>query len=126
LNDEKDKRSLYKSYIAYITDSTSLLDPQAQINAPVMKRAPVFSEYFENGYKIVIDIRASKGYVNQSEAIEKKHDKLYIEISLKEPVPSDPYVLSVYGITNGEYVKIKDKGDTIITFTQYVDASRTN
>ena len=108
------KRLLYKQFVAWSCNGSSVAPIKDYIDNPVFQELPDEETYFslKSDEKVYLDLRASSGYVNEAENLERNDSKINLKITLKDAagfnlkvriweysLPEYLYVLSKSGLT---------------------------
>ena len=108
------KHLLYKQFVAWSCNGSSVAPIKDYIDNPVFQELPDEETYFslKSDEKVYLDLRASSGYVNEAENLERNDSKINLKITLKDAagfnlkvriwessLPEYLYVLSKSGLT---------------------------
>ena len=108
------KHLLYKQFVAWSCNGSSVAPIKDYIDNPVFQELPDEETYFslKSDEKVYLDLTASSGYVNEAENLERNDSKINLKITLKDAagfnlkvriweysLPEYLYVLSKSGLT---------------------------
>ena len=108
------KHLLYKQFVAWSCNGSSVAPISDYIDNPIFQELPDEETYFslKSDEKVYLDLRASSGYVNEAENLERNDSKINLKITLKDAagfnlkvriweysLPEYLYVLSKSGLT---------------------------
>ena len=101
---------LYKQFVAWSCGGSSVAPLSDHMNNPVFQELPSKDEYFDvrGDEKMYLDLRASSGYVEEAEKLERDGSKINLHILLKEAA-TKKLRLRVWPYSLGEYLYILSK-----------------
>ena len=79
------KHLLYKQFVAWACDGCSVAPLTDYINNPIYQELVDEDQYGENksDKRVSLDLRASSGYINEAEKLERNDSKINLAIMLK-------------------------------------------
>ena len=79
------KHLLYKQFVAWACDNCSVAPLTDYINNPIYQELVDEDQYSENksDERVYLDLRASSGYTNEVEKLERNNSKINLAITLK-------------------------------------------
>ena len=79
------KHLLYKQFVAWACDGCSVAPLTDYINNPIYQELVDEDQYGENksDERVYLDLRASSGYTNEAEKLERNDSKINLAIILK-------------------------------------------
>ena len=101
------KYLLYKQFVAWSCNSCSTAPLTDYINNPIYQELIDEEDYFENksNERIYLDLRASPGYRNEAEKLERNDSKINLHVLLKSAA-TKKLRLRVWAHSIGEYLYI--------------------
>ena len=120
MRDKYDIQELYKQYLAYYCNGSSINEPIQYKNSTIINRLPTEYQFKNNiGYPVLIDLRKSKGYTNLEEKAERSDAQLMLKIHLKNAVSTNTVVtISTIGLAQYK-VQISPTGVEMINNFTY-------
>ena len=101
------KNLLYKQFVAWGRNGCSTAPLTDYINNPIYPELIEKDEYFEvnSDERIYLDLKASSGYTNEAEKLERNGSKINLHILLKDATKKSKR-LRVWAHSLGEYLYI--------------------
>ena len=125
LTDVTDRNNMHRMYLAYINNTSSLLDSSDYAFNPKALEYPSRVEYFEKGHFVYLDMSASLGYLDKEDPITHSSRDLTAEITLKSAVPAGrTYVLQVYGVSRAEYAQVLTLNGKTTVYTEFAQTNK--
>ena len=86
VNDLTQRHLLYKQFVAWSYDGSSVAPLSDYLNNPVFQELPSEDEYFDvrSDERMYLELRVSSGYVKEAEKSERNNSKINLHILLKE------------------------------------------
>ena len=86
VNDLTQRHLLYKQFVAWSCDGSSVAPLSDYLNNPVFQELPSEDEYFDvrSDERMYLELRVSSGYVKEAEKSERNDSKINLHILLKE------------------------------------------
>ena len=83
LEDEEDRFTLYNSFVAFVTNGSSIVPESDYVYNDIRKELPNRKKYFaDSDEKVYIDIRRSKGYTSELERVNRDDSDLSVNQKL--------------------------------------------
>ena len=84
LEDEEDQFTLYNSFVAFVTNGSSIVPESDYVYIDIRKELPNRKKFFtDSDEKLYIDIRRSKGYTSGLERLNRDDSDLSVTVDLK-------------------------------------------
>ena len=120
------KHLLFKQFVAWGCNGCSVAPHTDYINNPIHQELPLETEYFSSSdERIYLDLRASYGYTNEMEKLERNDSKLYLKIQLKSSA-TKKLRLRIWRYSLGEYLYILAKDGLTLQHKTYSISSEGN
>ena len=86
VNNLTQRHLLYKQFVAWSCDGSSVAPLSDYLNNPVFQELPSKDEYFDvrSDERMYLELRVSSGYVKEAEKSERNDSKINLHILLKE------------------------------------------
>ena len=119
LKDEEDRYILYNAFVAWVTNSSSIVPESDFMYNETRQELPNRNTYFtDSDERIYIDIRRSKGYTGEFKRVNRDDSDLSITIDLKAAA-AKKMRLRVTVYFQGEYKYMLGKDGLIIKYKEY-------
>ena len=116
LEDEKDRYTLYNAFVAWVTNSSSIVPKSTFMYNKTRQELPNRNTYFtDSDERVYIDIRRSKGYTGEFEKVNQDDSDLSITIDLKAAA-AKKMRLRMTGYFEGEYMYMLGKDGLIMNY----------
>ena len=98
---------MYKQFVAWACDGCSVAPLTGYINNPIYQELIDDDQYSGNARdeRLYLDLRASSGYTNEAEKLERNDSKINVGVVLKNATPKKPR-LRIWAHSVGEYLYI--------------------
>ena len=102
---------MYKQYVRWMTESSSLQQMKSYLNSNLFTRLPQLPAYFSDevdvcpNQPIVLDFTRSRGYTKpKHEPVTRSNADLRIILDLTDAVPAlTPYICTIFGVSKIRY-----------------------
>ena len=119
LEDEEDRYTLYNAFVAWVTNSSSIVPGSTFMYNETRQELPNRNTYFtDSDERVYIDIRRSKGYTGEFERVNREDSNLNITIYLKATA-AKKMRLRVTGYFQGEYTYMVNKDGLIMNYKEF-------
>ena len=119
LEDEEDRYTLYNAFVAWVTNSSSIVPESDFMYNETRQELTNRNTYFtDSDERVYIDIRRSKGYTGEFERVNQDDSDLSITIDLKAAA-AKKMRLRVIGYFQGEYMYMLGKDGLIMNYKEY-------
>ena len=122
LNDEHDKYTMYKYFVAWATGGGPSVGPLSQYaNNPVYKELIKYKNYYKFGYnyeRLYVDLRRGKGYTRELEKVVRNDSNLKLTVTLKAAA-TKKMRLRVVGYHQGEYMYSMTNLGLLVSYKDY-------
>ena len=116
LGDEEDRYTLYNAFVAWVTNSSSIVPKSTFMYNKTRQELPNRNTYFtDSDERVYIDIRRSKGYTGEFEKVNQDDSDLSITIDLKAAA-AKKMRLRMTGYFEGEYMYMLGKDGLIMNY----------
>ena len=114
------KHLLYKQFIAWNCNGSSIAPLKEYMNNPIFQELPDEDTYFslKSDKKVYLDLRASSGYVKEAEKLERNDSKLNLQIVLKNPATYKLRV-RIWAYSLSEYLYVLSKSGLTLKHRTY-------
>ena len=119
LEDEEDRHTLYNAFVAFVTNSSSIVAESDYMHNEVRQQLPNRNTYFtDSDERVYIDIRRSKGFTGELERVNRDDSDLTVTIDLKNAAVKKMR-LRVTGYFQGEYYYLISSSGLIMNYKEY-------
>ena len=117
---------LFNEFVAWSCNGCSIALLMDYINNLIYQELPSETEYFSTrDERIYLDLRASYGYTNEMEKLQRNDSKLNLKIQLKNSAKKK-LRLRIWGYSLGEYLYILGKDGPTLQHKMYSITSEDN
>ena len=115
------KHLLYKQFVAWNCNGSSVAPLTDYMNNPIFQELPDEDTYFyvTNDDRIYLDLRASSGYVKETEKLKRNVSKINLQIILKAAVAYKLRV-RIWAYSLSEYLYVLSKSGLTLKHRTYV------
>ena len=119
LEDEEDRYTLYKAFVAFVTEGSSIVAESEYMNNEVRQELPNRNTYFtDSDERVYIDIRRSKGFTGELERVNRDDSDLTVTVDLKAAA-TKKMRLRITGYFQGEYNYMISSNGLIMNYKEY-------
>ena len=119
LEDEEDWYTLYNAFVAWVTNSSSIVPESDFMYNDARQELPNRNTYFTDlDKRVCVDIRRSKGYTGEFDRVNRDNSYLGITVDLKAGA-AKKMRLCIMGYFQGEYTYILGKDGLIMNYKEY-------
>ena len=119
LEDEEDRFTLYNSFVAFVTNGSSIVPESDYVYNDIRKELPNRKKYFtDSDEKVYIDIRRSKGYTSELERVNRDDSDLSVTVDLKAAA-TKKMRLYIRGYYQTEYMYMLSKHGLTMQLKEY-------
>ena len=119
LEDEEDRFVLYNSFVAWVTNGSSIVPESDYIYNEIMQELPNRNTYFtDSDEKVYIDIRRSKGFTGEFERVNRDDSDLVVTVDLKNTA-AKKMRLYITGYYQAEYLYMLTKNGLVMNHKEY-------
>ena len=119
LEDEEDRFTLYNSFVAFLTNGSSIVPESDYVYNDIRKEFPNRRNYFtDSNEKVYIDIRRSKGYTSELERVNRDDSDLSVTVDLKVAA-TKKMRLYIRGYYQTEYMYMLSKHGLTMQLKEY-------
>ena len=119
LEDEEDRYTLHNAFVAWVTNSSSIVPESNFMYSETRQELPNRNLYFaDSDERVYITIRRSKGYTGEFERVNRDDSDLSITINLKAAA-AKKMRLRMTGYFQGEYMYMLGKDGLIMNYKEY-------
>ena len=119
LEDEEDRFTLYSSFIAFVTNGSSIVPESHYVYNDIRKELPNRRNHFtDSDEKVYINIRRSKGYTSELERVNRDDSDLSVTVDLKAAA-SNKMRLYIRGSYQTEYMYMLSKHGVTMQLKEY-------
>ena len=119
LKDEEDRYTLYNAFVAWVTNSSSIVPKSNFMYNETWQELPNRNTYFTDSDECVyINIRRSKGYAGEFKRVNQDDSDLSVTIDLKAAA-AKKMRLCVMGYFQSEYMYMLGKDGFIMNYEEY-------
>ena len=120
INNLTQKHLLYKQFVAWNCNGSSVAPLTEYMNNPIFQELPNEDTYFslKSDEKVYLDLRASSGYVKEAEMLERNDSKLNLQIVLKNPATYKLRV-RIWAYSLSEYLYVLSKSGLTLKHRTY-------
>ena len=117
--DEEDSYTLYNTFVAWLTNSSSIVPGSDFMYNDARQELPNRNTYFTDLDECVyMDIRQSKGYIGEFKRVNWDDSNLSVTVDLKAAA-AKKMRLFVTGYFQGEYMYMLGKNELIMKHKEY-------
>ena len=120
INNLTQKNLLYKQFVAWHCNGSSVAPLVDYIDNPIYQELPNEEEYYsiKSDERMYLDLRASSGYVKEAEKLERNDSKINLEIILKAAAKFNLKV-RVWAYSLSEYLYVLSKNGLTLKHRTY-------
>ena len=120
INNLTQKNLLYKQFVAWHCNGSSVAPLVDYIDNPIYRELPNEEEYYsiKSDERVYLDLRASSGYVKEAEKLERNDSKINLEITLKAAAKFNLRV-RVWAYSLSEYLYVLSKNGLTLKHRTY-------
>ena len=120
INNLTQKNLLYKQFVAWHCNGSSVAPLVDYIDNPIYQELPNEEEYYsiKSDERVYLDLRASSGYVKEAEKLERNDSKINLEITLKAAAKFNLRV-RVWAYSLSEYLYVLSKNGLTLKHRTY-------
>ena len=119
LEDEEDRFVLHNSFVAWVTNGSSIVPESDYIYNEIMQELPNRNTYFtDSDEKVYIDIRRSKGFTGEFERVNRDDSDLVVTVDLKNAA-TKKMRLYITGYYQAEYLYMLTKNGLVMNHKEY-------
>ena len=119
LEDEEDRFTLYNSFVAFVTNESSIVPESDYIYNTIRKELPNGNTYFtDSDEKVYIDIRRSKADISKLERVNRGDSDLSVTVDLKAAA-AKKMRLYIRGYYQTEYMYMLSKHRLTMQLKEY-------
>ena len=119
LEDEEDRFVLHNSFVAWVTNGSSIVPESDYIYNEIMQELPNRNTYFtDSDEKVYIDIRRSKGFTGEFERVNRDDSDLVVTVDLKNAT-AKKMRLYITGYYQAEYLYMLTKNGLVMNHKEY-------
>ena len=120
INNLTQKNLLYKQFVAWHCNGSSVAPLVDYIDNPIYQELPNEEEYYsiKSDERVYLDLRASSGYVKEAEKLERNDSKINLEIILKAAAKFNLKV-RVWAYSLSEYLYVLSKNGLTLKHRTY-------
>ena len=120
INNLTQRHLLYKRFMAWSCGGSSVALLSDYMDNPIFQELVSEDDYFgvKSDERMYLDLRASSGYVNKAEKLERNDSKINLHIMLKEAT-TKKLRLWVWAYSLGEYLYILSKNGLTLRHRMY-------
>ena len=119
LEDEEDWYTLYNAFVAWVTNSSSIVPENNFMYNDARQEVPNRNTYFTDSDECVyIDIKQSKGYTGEFQKVNQDDSNLSVTVDLKAAA-AKKMRLHITGYFQGEYMYMLGKDGLIMNYKEY-------
>ena len=119
LEDEEDRFVLHNSFVAWVTNGSSIVPESDYIYNEIMQELPNRNTYFtDSDQKVYIDIRRSKGFTGEFERVNRDNSDLVVTVDLKNAA-AKKMRLYITGYYQAEYLYMLTKNGLVMNHKEY-------
>ena len=121
LTDEHDKYLMYRNFVAWATQGSSVGPLTQFANNPIYKELTKYDKYFKGGVsdeRLYVDLRRGRGYINELEKVVRNDSSLTLTITLKDAAVNKMR-LRVVGYHQREYMYSMTNLGLLLSYKDY-------
>ena len=118
VGDAEDAYWLYAQFVTFVCNGCTIEPLTDYANNLTFQDMTKADKYFSSDEKMYLDLRRSKGYINELESLTRDDSKLSLTVTLKDAA-NKKMMIRVTGCSQGEYYYILSQRGSIIQYKSY-------